>query len=143
MSIFFWYKNAALIEKQHPMVAGFFRFKDRKARRAGYAVESIPVHFWKRAKEIAAAADHMGEVPQRDGRGLAANRKKSETEERWLEQIQKTQSDIWQALRIGEIQKLYNSAKETACPNGPAPYSSRWKIFLRGSFIIAAISIAS
>jgi len=39
-------------------------------------------------------------------------RKKSETEERWLEQIQKLQSDVWQALRIGEIQKLYNSAKE-------------------------------
>ena len=31
MSIFFWYKNAALIEKQHPMVAGFFRLKDRKS----------------------------------------------------------------------------------------------------------------
>jgi hypothetical protein len=40
-------------------------------------------------------------------------RKKTETEERWLEQIQKLQSDIWQALRIGEIQKLYNNAKET------------------------------
>ena len=54
MSIFFWYKNAALIEKQHPMVAGFFRLKDRKVRRTGYAVESIPAHYWKRAKEITA-----------------------------------------------------------------------------------------
>ena len=43
MSIFLWYKNAALIEKQHPMVAGFFRLKDRKARRPGYAIDSIPV----------------------------------------------------------------------------------------------------
>jgi hypothetical protein len=40
-------------------------------------------------------------------------RKRSETEERWLEQLQKTQADIWQALRIGEIQQIYNSAKET------------------------------
>jgi hypothetical protein len=52
MSIFFWYKNAALIEKQHPMVAGFFRLKDRKTRRAGFAVDPLPVHVWKRAKEI-------------------------------------------------------------------------------------------
>jgi hypothetical protein len=40
-------------------------------------------------------------------------RKKSDTEERWLEQIQKIQSDVWQALRIGEIQNIYNSAKDT------------------------------
>jgi len=40
-------------------------------------------------------------------------RKKSETEERWLEQIQRTQSDVWQALRIGEIQNIYNNAKDT------------------------------
>src|SRR5256712_703484 len=29
MMVFFWYKNAALIEKEHPMIAGFFRLKDR------------------------------------------------------------------------------------------------------------------
>jgi len=40
-------------------------------------------------------------------------RKKSETEERWLEQIQRTQSDVWQALRIGEIQNIYNNAKDS------------------------------
>jgi hypothetical protein len=40
-------------------------------------------------------------------------RNKSETEERWLEQIQRTQSDIWRALRIGEIQNIYNNVKDT------------------------------
>ncbi len=40
-------------------------------------------------------------------------RKRSETEERWVEQIQKIQSDIWQALRIGEIQNLCASAKDS------------------------------
>src|SRR5262245_16403042 len=51
MSIFFWYKNAALIEKQHPMIAGFFRLKDRTTRRPGYKVDALPVHLWKRTKE--------------------------------------------------------------------------------------------
>jgi hypothetical protein len=40
-------------------------------------------------------------------------RKKSDTEERWLEQIQKIQTDIWQVSRIGELQKLYANARET------------------------------
>jgi hypothetical protein len=113
MSIFFWYKNAALIEKQHPMVAGFFRLKDRKNRRPGFAVDSIPVHLWKRTQEITALLITWAKFLKEMEEVWLQTRKKSETEERWLEQIQKIQADIWQALRIGEIQKLYNSAKET------------------------------
>jgi radical SAM superfamily enzyme YgiQ (UPF0313 family) len=113
MSIFFWYKNAALIEKQHPMVAGFFRLKDRKARRAGYAVDSIPVHWWKRTKEITALLITWAKFVKEMEEVWLQTRKKSDTEERWLEQIQKLQSDISQALHIGEIQKLYNNAKES------------------------------
>jgi hypothetical protein len=39
-------------------------------------------------------------------------RKNTETEERWLGQIQKIQAEVWQALRIGELQKIYGNAKE-------------------------------
>jgi tRNA A37 methylthiotransferase MiaB len=113
MAIFFWYKNAALIEKQHPMVAGFFRLKDRKARRPGYAVDSLPVHFWKRAKEITALLITWAKFLKEMEEVWLQTRKKSETEARWLEQIEKIQSDIWQALRIGEIQKIYNNAKDS------------------------------
>ena len=113
MSVFFWYKNAALIEKQHPMVAGFFRLKDRKHRRSGYAVDSIPVHLWKRTKETTTLLITWAKFLKEMEEVWLQTRKKSETEERWLEQIQKVQSDIWQALRIGEIQKLYTNAKET------------------------------
>ncbi len=112
MSIFFWYKNAALIEKQHPMVAGFFRLKDRKTRRAGYAVDSIPVHLWKRTRENTRLMITWAKFLKEMEEVWLQTRKRSETEERWLEQIQKLQADIWQALRIGEIQKLYNNAKE-------------------------------
>ncbi|MEK7342032.1 MAG: radical SAM protein, partial [Candidatus Binatota bacterium] len=52
MSVFFWYKNAAIIEKEHPMIAGFFRLKDRLSRRPGFAIDPLPVHLWKRAKEV-------------------------------------------------------------------------------------------
>src|SRR5690349_12966980 len=113
MSIFFWYKNAALIEKQHPMIAGFFRLKDRKNRRPGFAVDPVPVHLWKRAKEISRLLITWAKFVKEMEEVWLQTRKKTETEERWLEQIQKIQSDIWQSLRIGEIQKIYNNAKET------------------------------
>jgi hypothetical protein len=120
MSIFFWYKNAALIEKQHPMVAGFFRLKDRKNRRSGYAVDPLPVHLWKRTKEITALLITWAKFVKEMEEVWLQTRKKSETEERWLEQIQKLQSDICQALRIGEIQKVYNNAKESLSERGRA-----------------------
>lgn len=113
MSIFLWYKNAALIEKQHPMVAGFFRLKDRTIRRPGYAIDPLPVHAWKRTKEITQLFITWAKFLKEIEEVWLQTRKKSETEERWLEQIQKIQADVWQALRIGELQKLYNSAKET------------------------------
>jgi radical SAM superfamily enzyme YgiQ (UPF0313 family) len=113
MSIFFWYKNAALIEKQHPMVAGFFRLKERKARRSGYAIDSLPVHAWKRAGEIAGLMVTWAKFLKEMEEVWLQSRKKSETEEHWLAQIQGLQADVAQALRIGELQKIYGDAKES------------------------------
>lgn len=113
MSVFFWYKNAALIEKQHPMVAGFFRLKDRKCRRPGFRIDSIPVHLWKRSKEVLALFVAWAKFVKEMEEIWLQTRKKTDREEKWLEQIQKVQADVWQALRIGELQKIYSSAKET------------------------------
>jgi radical SAM superfamily enzyme YgiQ (UPF0313 family) len=49
---FIWYKNAALVEGNHPMVAGFFRLKDRTVRRPGYAVAGRWAHLKMRVPEI-------------------------------------------------------------------------------------------
>lgn len=49
---FLWYKNAALIEGEHPMVAGFLRLKDRTTRRPGYAVSGRWEHFVMRIREV-------------------------------------------------------------------------------------------
>jgi hypothetical protein len=113
MSLFFWYKNAAVIEMEHPMIAGFFRFKDRRSRRPGFAIEPLPVHLWKRAKEVfhllilwAKFLKEMEEV-------WLQTRKKSEREERWLEEAQRIQGEIWRALKIAEWQKVYSNARTT------------------------------
>jgi hypothetical protein len=49
---FIWYKNAALVEGNHPMIAGFFRLKDRTVRRPGYAVATRWAHLKMRLPEI-------------------------------------------------------------------------------------------
>jgi radical SAM superfamily enzyme YgiQ (UPF0313 family) len=112
MSVFFWYKNAALIEKQHPMIAGFFRLKERKSRRPGFAIDSLPVHMWKRSKEIVALFIAWAKFLKEMEEVWLQTRKKSDTEEKWLEQIQKAQADVWQALRIAELHKIYGGARE-------------------------------
>ena len=113
MSVFFWYKNAALIEKEHPMIAGFFRLKDRLARRAGFAVDPLPVHLWKRSKEVFQLFISWAKFFKEMEEVWLQTRKKSEKEERWLEEAQRIQGEIWQALKIAEWQKAYSDAKAT------------------------------
>ena len=45
-----WYR-ASILVGVHPMLTGFFRFKDRTERRPGFAVDSRWTHFWKRVRE--------------------------------------------------------------------------------------------
>lgn len=47
-----WYKNASLIEHEHPMIAGFFRLKDRTTRRPGFSIDSVLLHAAKRSRDI-------------------------------------------------------------------------------------------
>jgi hypothetical protein len=110
MSIFFWYKNAAVIEREHPMIAGFFRLKDRLSRRPRFAIDPIPVHLWKRAKEVfhlfISWAKFLKEMEE-----VWLQTRKSEREEKWLEEAQRVQGEIWQALKVAEWQTAYRNAK--------------------------------
>ncbi|MBI3003567.1 MAG: hypothetical protein HYY54_08150, partial [candidate division NC10 bacterium] len=110
-----WYKNAALIEKQHPMIAGFFRLKERRTRRPGFAIDPWPVHLWKRTKEVfrlfVAWARFLKEMEEI----WLETRPRSEMERRVVERIERIQGEIWQTLRIAEWQQAYQEAK-TALP---------------------------
>ncbi|MBI3058183.1 MAG: radical SAM protein, partial [Deltaproteobacteria bacterium] len=111
MSVFFWYKNAAIIEKEHPMIAGFFRLKERRSRRPGFAIDPLPVHLWKRSKEVVRLFIAWAKFIKEMEEVWLQTRKKSEKEERWIEEIQRIQGEIWQALKIAEWQKAYSNAK--------------------------------
>ncbi|HWP57903.1 MAG TPA: radical SAM protein [Candidatus Acidoferrales bacterium] len=111
MSVFFWYKNAAVIEKQHPMIAGFFRLKDRRTRRPGYSVDPWPVHVWRRTKEVTRLLIAWARFVKEMEEVWLKSCKKTDKEERWLQEIQRLQGEIWQVLRIAEWQQTYSRAK--------------------------------
>lgn len=106
-----WYKNAALIEKQHPMIAGFFRLKDRLSRRPGFAVDPLPVHLWKRAKEVWHLVVSWARFLKEMEEIWLQTRPRSEREKRFAEEIERIQGEIWQTLKIAEWQRAYNDAK--------------------------------
>ncbi len=111
--VYLWYKNAALIEKTHPMIAGFFRLKDRGTRRPGFAVDSLPVHLWKRTKDVVRLVVSWARFLKEMEEIWLQTRPRSEREKRWTEEIERVQGEIWQALKIAEWQKAYNDAKVT------------------------------
>jgi radical SAM superfamily enzyme YgiQ (UPF0313 family) len=106
-----WYKNAALIEKQHPMIAGFFRLKDRRSRRSGHSVDSLPVHIFKRTKEVGRLFVSWARFLREMAEVWLETRPRSEREKRFFEEMQRIQGEIWQTLKIAEWQKAYNDAK--------------------------------
>lgn len=115
INVYLWYKNAALIEKQHPMVAGFFRLKDRLTRRPGCSVDPVPVHLWKRTKEVCRLFVAWARFLKEMEEIWLQTRPRSEREKRFVDEAQRIQGEIWQTLKIAEWQKAYGDAK-TALP---------------------------
>jgi radical SAM superfamily enzyme YgiQ (UPF0313 family) len=111
MSIFFWYKNAAVIEREHPMIAGFFRLKDRLSRRPGFAIDPLHIHLQRRIKEVFALFISWAKFLKEMEEVWLQTRKKSDQEEKWLEEAQRIQGEIWQTLKIAEWQMAYSNAK--------------------------------
>src|SRR5207245_10174460 len=76
------------------------------------AIEPLPVHVWKRAKETTRLFISWAKFVKEMEEVWLQTRKKSDTEERWMEQVQKLQAEVWQALRIAELHRVYTNAKE-------------------------------
>ncbi len=49
---YLWYSYAAFVDRQHPMICGFHRLKDRQARRSGMLFESGAVFYLRRSAEL-------------------------------------------------------------------------------------------
>ncbi len=111
---FIWYKSASHIENGHPMITGFFRFKDRLSRRPGYAIDPFWTHARKRFVEIKSYLKEWVKLFLEMEELWLQTRKRSETEQRIIEEIQKIRADVkeWRQLRVHELQEAYRRAAE-------------------------------
>jgi radical SAM superfamily enzyme YgiQ (UPF0313 family) len=108
---FLYYKNAALIEGEHPMISGFFRFKDRADRRDGVPVESRLKHFSRRFRELRSLAKSWCLLILEMEELWLQTRKRSEAEIRLLEEIKDLRKELNRNLHSAELQLAHIRAK--------------------------------
>jgi radical SAM superfamily enzyme YgiQ (UPF0313 family) len=108
---FLWYKNSALIEGGHPMIHGFFRLKDRKDRRPGFAVESRRKHLVRRSREIRQLARSWMALALEMEEIWLQTRKRSDAELRLLSEIKRMRNELNRNLHAAELQLAHVRAR--------------------------------
>ncbi|MGE3542072.1 MAG: radical SAM protein [Candidatus Tectimicrobiota bacterium] len=106
-----WYKSAAILEGNHPMMTGFFRLKGRTARRPGYPLES-PLQYlrWRIPEVLRYIRAWIHFLLELEELWLQT-RKRSEREERLLEALASIRGGVLHNARIEELQLAYARAK--------------------------------
>ena len=106
-----WYKNAAILENNHPMMTGFFRLKGRTARRPGMAIDSRWQYWRWRVPEVLgylkATVHFLLELEEL----WLQTRKRSEREQRLLDALAHIRGGVLSNVRIADLQRAYAHAK--------------------------------
>ena len=118
-----WYKSAALLEGNHPMMTGFFRLKGRTARRHGYPIEGRWQYLRWRVPEILSYLKAWVHFLLELEELWLQTRKRSEREQRLLEALASIRGGVLENVRIKELQLAYANAK--------LQVPSRLRLFLR------------
>jgi hypothetical protein len=109
---FIWYKNAVMVEGDHPMIAGFVRLKGRCDRRPGWPLESRRRYLLRRLGDLwrylvlwPRLALEMEEV-------WLQTRRRSAIEQRVVEELRRIPDSVrgWRALRVEELRRAYRRA---------------------------------
>jgi radical SAM superfamily enzyme YgiQ (UPF0313 family) len=108
---FIWYRNSVMIEGGHPMIHGFFRFKDRKDRRRGFPVESRMRHVRRRIHDWSAMArGWVGLILEMEELWLQT-RIRSEAELRLMVEVKRIRAEVHRNLHAAELQIAHVRAK--------------------------------
>ncbi len=110
---FIWYKNAALIEREHPMIAGFFRLKNRLSRRPGYAIEGRRQHAKRRYAEIRHQLKEWIKLFWEMEELWLQTRKRGEIEVRVAAEVENLRREFgkWRDIKVSEIHEAYQRVK--------------------------------
>lgn len=106
-----WYKSAALIEGNHPMMTGFFRLKGRTTRRPTLPIDSRLHYLRWRVPEIVRCLQAWVHFLLELEELWLQTRKRSEREQRLLEALASIRGGVLHNARIEELQLAYARAK--------------------------------
>ncbi|MBM3223396.1 MAG: radical SAM protein [Candidatus Tectomicrobia bacterium] len=106
-----WYKSAAILEGNHPMMTGFFRLKGRTARRPGYPIESRWQYLSWRVPEVLGYLKAWVHFLLELEELWLQTRKRSEREQRLLEALASIRGGVLHNARVEELQLAYARAR--------------------------------
>jgi radical SAM superfamily enzyme YgiQ (UPF0313 family) len=106
-----WYKSAAILEGNHPMMTGFFRIKGRTARRPGYAIDRRLSYLRWRVPEVLGYLKAWVHFLLELEELWLQTRKRSDREQRVLEALASIRGGVLHNARIEELQLAYARAK--------------------------------
>ena len=130
-----WYKSAALLEGNHPMMTGFFRLKGRTARRPGMPVESVRQYWSWRLPEIASYVKAWAKFVLELEELWLQTRKRSDREQQLMDALASIRGGVMQKPRIEDLRLAYKRAK--------LEVPSRLRLYLQKHSIWSANSMKS
>jgi radical SAM superfamily enzyme YgiQ (UPF0313 family) len=131
---FIWYKNAMMLEGRHPMMAGFFRLKNRQAMRPGVPVPSRWSFFKMRCREITRYLQGAAKLILEMEELWLQTRRRSEPERRVIEEMARLRATARRRLSVTEIQLAHMRARlqfpSIRVPSKLTLYWSRWYLWI-------------
>ena len=96
-----WYKGSFFVYREHPMISGFIRFKGRKQRRPGLAVEPVWTYWPRRLAELGGEYYRWWLLFKECKRLWLETRKESLLEKYALEQLTRLRDEV--ASRLPQL----------------------------------------
>jgi radical SAM superfamily enzyme YgiQ (UPF0313 family) len=133
MKNFIWYKNASLLEKRHPMMAGFLRKKSRSAMRSGVVAPGFWAFSRTRFHEMRAYVKGMIKLIWEMQELWIQTRPRSAAEQVLSDELRRVYASVERRLTVAELQLAYQRAR-THLPAMKVPskvflYWQKWNLY--------------
>ena len=130
---FMWYKNAALVEHRHPMMAGLFRLKHRRAIRPGMQAPGRLRFFKLRAAEITTYLTQVIKLLWEIQELWLQTRPRSPAEQRIVQELHGIYNSVQRRLTVAELHLAYSRAQRhlptLSVPSRLLLYWQKWNLF--------------
>jgi len=130
---FIWYKNAAILERRHPMMTGFFRRKSRSAMRSGVPTPGRWAFLKMRLREVRAYSEGVIKLLWEMQELWLQTRPRSPAEQYITQEMYRIYASVQRRLTISEVQLAYHRARlhlpTLKVPSKLTLYWQKWNLF--------------